>query len=152
MSRARTWAKMAVAGITLCVGGPAFVFWVTPTSEELFQKFNPELQKRNLEMREIRLERHQHFLDKLKEYSKSDKPIWVVAAEAEKEEKRRAEEERLRYVNAKKAKMEAQMAASAAAAATTEKVDDAQRVAAVDGEGKIVDESSPSSKKKLRDR
>ncbi|EXJ80246.1 hypothetical protein A1O1_08388 [Capronia coronata CBS 617.96] len=56
---------------------------VTPAEGELFKKFNPELQKRNLELRDKRQQDYQEFLDQLKEYSKSDKPIWVAAAEAQ---------------------------------------------------------------------
>lgn len=56
---------------------------VTPDEGELFKRFSPELQKRNLEMRDERLRNHQEFITQLKEYSKSDKPIWVAAAEAQ---------------------------------------------------------------------
>jgi CBP4 len=58
----------------MCIGGPALVIWVTPTEEELFKKFNPELQKRSLERREERQEEFNTFVAQLKEYSKSDKP------------------------------------------------------------------------------
>jgi hypothetical protein len=60
---------------TVCaVGGPALIVWVTPTEEELFLKYNPELQKRSLENRIGKQEDFDHFVNKLKEYSKSDKP------------------------------------------------------------------------------
>lgn len=68
-----------------------------PTPDELFQRYNPELQKRSLENREKTEREHAEFLSKLREYSQSDKPIWVVAKEAEerekKEKRRRAKEE-----------------------------------------------------------
>jgi hypothetical protein len=32
-----TWAKMAFVGVTMCVGGPALVYYVQPTEEELFK-------------------------------------------------------------------------------------------------------------------
>lgn len=58
----------------MVVGGPAFVIWVSPTDEELFQKYNPELKKRSLERRFEREQEFDDFVVKLKEYSKSDKP------------------------------------------------------------------------------
>jgi len=48
--------------------------YVQPTEEELFKKYNPELQKRSLEGRDERLREANEFIDKIKEYSKSDKP------------------------------------------------------------------------------
>jgi len=56
------------------VGGPAFVMWVTPTDEELFQKYSPELKRKSLERRVEREQEFDDFVAKLKEYSKSDKP------------------------------------------------------------------------------
>ena len=47
------------------------------------QKYNPDLQKRSLENREQKQQDFDNFVTKLKEYSKSDKPIWVAAAEDE---------------------------------------------------------------------
>jgi hypothetical protein len=58
----------------MVVGGPAFVRWVSPTDEELFQKYSPELQKKSLERRVERQQEFDDFVGKLKEYSKSDKP------------------------------------------------------------------------------
>ncbi|KAI9831522.1 MAG: assembly factor cbp4 [Phylliscum demangeonii] len=98
MTRAGMWLKMGITAVVLCVGGPALVVWLSPTEEELFKRFNPELQKRNLERREERLEQYQDFLYKLKEYSKSDKPIWVVAAEAEAKAKAETQQEQLRVM------------------------------------------------------
>lgn len=34
-------------------------------------------------MRDQRMKSHEEFITQLKEYSKSDKPIWVAAAEAQ---------------------------------------------------------------------
>lgn len=64
------------------------------------QKYNPELQKRSLENRVQKQQDFDKFVNKLKEYSKSDKPIWAAAAEDEarirangvEEQKRIAEE------------------------------------------------------------
>ncbi|KAI9716779.1 MAG: assembly factor cbp4 [Candelaria pacifica] len=77
------WTKMLSAGAVMCIGGPALVYYVTPTEEELFKRYNPELQKRSLENRYERQQDFDNFVCKLKEYSKSKKPIWVVAAEDE---------------------------------------------------------------------
>lgn len=48
--------------------------WLTPTEEELFARYNPELQRRSLENREQKQEEFDNFVRRLKEYSKSDKP------------------------------------------------------------------------------
>ncbi|MCJ1479427.1 assembly factor cbp4 [Lambiella insularis] len=80
---ARLWLKLASVGVVFCVGGPALIYYVTPTEEELFKRYNPELQKRSLENRQKKQEDFDHFVGKLKEYSKSNKPIWDVAAEDE---------------------------------------------------------------------
>ncbi|MCJ1278647.1 assembly factor cbp4 [Puttea exsequens] len=78
------WTKMLSLGGILMIGGPALVVWVSPTEEELFKKYNPELQKRSLEGREQRQEEFNQFVGKLKDYSKHPtKPIWVVAKEEE---------------------------------------------------------------------
>ncbi|KAK3068817.1 Assembly factor cbp4 [Teratosphaeriaceae sp. CCFEE 6253] len=74
--RTITWVKMAAAGGIMCIGGPALIYYVSPTEEELFLKYNPELQKRSLERRHEKQEEFDIFVNKLKEYSKSDKPIW----------------------------------------------------------------------------
>lgn len=47
------------------------------------QRYNPELQKRSLENREQKQQDFDNFVNKLKEYAKSDKPIWAAAAEDE---------------------------------------------------------------------
>jgi len=54
-------------------GGPALIYYVSPTEEELFLKYNPELQKRSLENRIGKQQDFDNFVGKLKEYSKSDK-------------------------------------------------------------------------------
>jgi predicted nicotinamide N-methyase len=58
----------------MAVGGPALIYYVSPTEEELFLKYNPELQERSLENRRQKQEDFDHFVGKLKEYSKSNKP------------------------------------------------------------------------------
>jgi 1,4-alpha-glucan branching enzyme len=68
----------------MCIGGPALVYYVSPTEEQLFLKYNPDLQKRSLENRIGRQQDFDNFVGKLKEYSKSERPIWEAAAEAEK--------------------------------------------------------------------
>jgi hypothetical protein len=45
-----------------------------PTDEELFQRYNPELQKRSLERRDERQQEFDDFVTKLKAQSKSNKP------------------------------------------------------------------------------
>ncbi|KAJ4416047.1 Assembly factor cbp4 [Gnomoniopsis sp. IMI 355080] len=97
-------AKMFGGGAVICVGGPALVYYVSPTEEELFKKYNPDLQKKSLENRNQKQQEFDEFVSKLKEYSKSDKPIWVVQAEAAEKDRqmkrlqlrKSAEEERLR--------------------------------------------------------
>ncbi|KAF1827247.1 CBP4-domain-containing protein [Dissoconium aciculare CBS 342.82] len=86
--RTVTWVKMAVAGVTCCVGGPALIYYVTPTEEELFKRYNPELQRRSLERRQGNQEEFEVFVNKLKEYSKDEKPIWT-AWEQDVEKRRR---------------------------------------------------------------
>lgn len=50
------------------------IYYVQPSEEELFLRYNPELQKRSLENRVGKQEDFDAFVGKLKEYSKSDKP------------------------------------------------------------------------------
>ncbi|KAH6661981.1 hypothetical protein B0J14DRAFT_311743 [Halenospora varia] len=83
----KMYSKMAVAGIVCCVGGPALIYYISPTEEELFLKYNPELQKRSLENRQGKQEDFDDFVGRLKKYSKSDKPIWFAAAEDEKRQR-----------------------------------------------------------------
>ena len=65
--------------------------WVQPTSEELFSRFTPEIQARTLAERGRAEEDFQDFINKIKEYSKSDKPIWIAAADEEDKDKRHAQ-------------------------------------------------------------
>ncbi|KAL8943062.1 MAG: hypothetical protein Q9211_001115 [Gyalolechia sp. 1 TL-2023] len=44
------------------------------------RRYNPELQKKSLENRKGKQQDFDNFVNKLKEYSKSDKPIWEAAA------------------------------------------------------------------------
>ncbi|KAK3713815.1 Assembly factor cbp4 [Vermiconidia calcicola] len=61
----------------MCIGGPALIYYVTPSEEELFLRYNPDLQRRSLENRQQKQEDFDNFVNRLKDYSKSDKPIWV---------------------------------------------------------------------------
>lgn len=54
----------------MCIGGPALVIWVSPTEEELFKRYNPELQRRSLENRYQKQADFDNFVTKLKENSK----------------------------------------------------------------------------------
>lgn len=91
------------------------MYYVTPSEGELFKRFNPDLQKRNLEMREEREKNYKDFAAKMIEYSKSDKPIWDAEAEARQRVRndimrRETEERRIRDERAKE--MRAEMSAS----------------------------------------
>ncbi|KAM0816243.1 putative Cytochrome b mRNA-processing protein 4 [Seiridium cardinale] len=81
-SKLGTWVKMLGTGIVVCVGGPALVFWVQPTDEELFKRYNPDLQKKSLERRFEKQQEFDDFVNQLKDFSKSDRPIWTVQEEA----------------------------------------------------------------------
>lgn len=74
------------------------MYYITPAEGELFTRFSPELQAFNLANRDRRQREYEDFVGKLKEYSKSDKPIWEAAAEAQRKERealvRRAEVEK----------------------------------------------------------
>ena len=63
---------------------------------DMEQKYNPDLQKRSLENREQKQQEFDDFVKKLKEYSKSDKPIWIVAAEDEARQRANSAEEQRR--------------------------------------------------------
>ena len=82
MSRGGMYAKMAGVFLACSIGGPAIMYYVTPSEGELFKRFNPELQKRNLEMREEREKNYKDFAAKMIEYSKSDQPIWAAEEQA----------------------------------------------------------------------
>jgi hypothetical protein len=70
----RAFSLRRSSGALCCIGGPALVYYLQPDPEELFERYNPELQKKALSEREQRLKNHQEFVHKLKEYAKSDKP------------------------------------------------------------------------------
>ncbi|KKK21838.1 hypothetical protein P175DRAFT_0442815 [Aspergillus ochraceoroseus IBT 24754] len=91
MSRAGTWLKMLGTGAVICIGGPALVQYIRPTDEELFKRYNPELQRRSIEDGDRRAREFDEYVTRLKEWSKSDKSIWFAAQEYE--EKQRAEME-----------------------------------------------------------
>ncbi len=65
------------SGAAIVVGGPAFTKWIMPTDEELFKRYNPELQKKSLEGRERRQQDFDDFVMRLKQDSKSSKPSKV---------------------------------------------------------------------------
>ncbi|KEY68662.1 hypothetical protein S7711_00539 [Stachybotrys chartarum IBT 7711] len=81
------WTKVLVGGAVISVGGPAFTYWLTPSEEQLRSRYNPDLQKRSLEGREEKEQEFDEFVTRLKAYSKSDKPIWVVIKEEEERKK-----------------------------------------------------------------
>ncbi|OAA62426.1 cbp4 domain containing protein [Niveomyces insectorum RCEF 264] len=82
---------MLAGGALMCVGGPMLTMYLMPTDEELFKKYNPELQKRSLERREERQQEFNDWVANLKRQSKINKPIWVV----QEEEARAAREAKL---------------------------------------------------------
>ena len=55
------------------IGGPAVVYAVSPTEEELFKRYNPDLQKKSLANRHEKQQAFDDYLTMLKKYSKSDK-------------------------------------------------------------------------------
>lgn len=61
------------SAVVLCVGGPALVQSLRPSNEELFKRYNPELQKRSLEEGDQRARDFDNYVTRLKEWSKSDK-------------------------------------------------------------------------------
>jgi hypothetical protein len=61
------------SGAVICVGGPALVQSIRPTDEELFKRYNPELQKRSLEEGDRRAQEFDDYVNRLKQWSKSDK-------------------------------------------------------------------------------
>jgi hypothetical protein len=86
-------------------------WYLTPTEEELFQKYSPELQRKSLERRYEKQKEFDDFVGRLKEYSKSDKPskychmlrdppvilmslaVWTIQAEeAERERQARVQQ------------------------------------------------------------
>ncbi|PHH80562.1 hypothetical protein CDD82_1667 [Ophiocordyceps australis] len=86
----RLWSKALVGGALVTVGGPALVYKLTPSEDELRARYNPDLRKRSLETRDEREQEFDEFVTRLKEYSKSDKPIWIVVKEDEERRKKTA--------------------------------------------------------------
>ena len=76
------YTKMAAVFLGCSIGGPLLMYSVTPSEGELFKRFNPDLQKRNIEMRPEREKNYRDFAAKMIEYSKSDKPIWAAEEDA----------------------------------------------------------------------
>ncbi|KAK1763525.1 assembly factor cbp4 [Phialemonium atrogriseum] len=100
------YSKMLLGGGVICVGGPAFTWYLTPTDEELFQRYSPELKQKSLERRYEREKEFDDFVNKLKEYSKSDKSIWVVQAEEEQKAREARFKESLKAAEEVKARKE----------------------------------------------
>ncbi|PHH76513.1 hypothetical protein CDD80_1484 [Ophiocordyceps camponoti-rufipedis] len=86
----KLWGKMLIGGTLVSVGGPALVVYLTPTEEEIRSRYNPDLRKRSIETKEERQQEFDEFVTRLKTYSKSDKPIWVVMKEEEQRRKQAA--------------------------------------------------------------
>ncbi|KAH7358126.1 CBP4 domain-containing protein [Plectosphaerella cucumerina] len=103
----RIYTKMFVAGSVCVIGGPAFTMWLTPTEEELFKKYNPELQKRSLERRDQTQAEFDAYVNKLKEYSRSNKPIWSAWEEELAKKKDLEKIEQLRKTEEMKLQQEA---------------------------------------------
>lgn len=61
-------------GSLVAVGGPALTWYLTPTDEEIFQMYNPELKKKSLERRYERQKEFDDFVTNLKRQSKSSQP------------------------------------------------------------------------------
>lgn len=79
LSKYRTDMYSAYRFLACSIGGPALVYYVSPTEEELFKRYNPDLQKRSLENRNRKQQEFDDFVGHLKEYSKSNKPstLWM---------------------------------------------------------------------------
>ncbi|EQK98199.1 hypothetical protein G6O67_002047 [Ophiocordyceps sinensis] len=86
----KLWTKVLVGGAAISVGGPAFTYYLTPSEDELRSRYNPELLRKSTEQREEREQEFDEFVTRLKEYSKSDKPIWIVVKEEEERRKKAA--------------------------------------------------------------
>lgn len=68
-----TCCFVANRGAVCCIGGPALVYYVQPTDEELFKRYNPELQKKSLNRRYERQKEFDDFVTQLKTDSKDDR-------------------------------------------------------------------------------
>ena len=80
--RRSAWVKSIGAFVLCAFGGPALIRYVQPTEEELFKRYNPELQKRSLEGRDQRLQEANEFIAQLKEYSKDPRPSMYFTVRA----------------------------------------------------------------------
>ncbi|GAB7348112.1 hypothetical protein MBLNU459_g6133t1 [Dothideomycetes sp. NU459] len=90
MPGAALWAKMIGGGAVLCIGGPYLIWYVMPTEEELFMRYNPDLQRRSLENRKEKQENFNEWVANLKRHSKNTNvPIWT-SWEKESERNRQA--------------------------------------------------------------
>ncbi|KAG6205687.1 hypothetical protein E4U35_002425 [Claviceps purpurea] len=81
---------MILAGVGISVGGPILTMRLVPTEDELRSRYNPELLKKSTDERDERQEEFDVFVNRLKEYSRSDKPIWTVMMEEEERQKKAA--------------------------------------------------------------
>lgn len=77
------WLKMLTVGAVVAVGGPLFVQSIRPSDEELFSRYSPEIKKAALENRDRQEKEYNEYVNKLKEWSKSDKSIWFAVKEEE---------------------------------------------------------------------
>ncbi|KAG5913750.1 hypothetical protein E4U61_006558 [Claviceps capensis] len=77
-------------GVGISVGGPLLTMRLVPTEDELRSRYNPDLLKKSNDEREERQEDFDVFVNRLKEYSRSDKPIWTVMIEEEERQKKAA--------------------------------------------------------------
>lgn len=68
------------SGIAVTVGGPLLVQYIRPTDEELIKRYNPDLQKRSMEQGERKAQEFDEYVNKLKEWSKSDKSSMSYSA------------------------------------------------------------------------
>ncbi|CAK7245367.1 MAG: Assembly factor cbp4 [Sporothrix thermara] len=103
----KLWAKMIAGGAFMCIGGPMLTVYVMPTDEELFQRYNPELQKRSLERREERQAEFNEWLQTLRRQSQSNKPIWIVQEEEARAAREAKKSETLRLAEEAKSQREA---------------------------------------------
>jgi len=66
------------SGAAISVGGPYLTMKLIPTQEELFKRYNPDLQKRSLENKDKREQEFDDFVSMIKQASKSDKHSMVL--------------------------------------------------------------------------
>lgn len=68
-----SFSILYTSGLLMVVGGPAFVEWIRPTDEELRKRYNPDLRQRAEAQGDRRAQEFDDYVNKLKEWSKSDK-------------------------------------------------------------------------------